>query len=97
MTVTSTRQKLVLVSSGVLLALCLLEGGLRVGGWLFLAAQEARNRASLRQGETYRILCIGESTTAFGGDQSWPRWLERILNESARGISSVSSTRVSPR
>lgn len=87
MTVTSSRQKLALVSFGVLLTLCLLEAGLRVGGWLFLAVQEARNRASLGQGETYRILCIGESTTAFGGDQSYPSWLERILNERARGVS----------
>src|SRR4029453_18513609 len=87
MTSTSTAQKAGLVLLGLLLALCLLEGGLRAGGRLFLARQEARNRASLRQGQAYRILCIGESTTAMGADQSYPSWLEQMLNEHARGLS----------
>ena len=52
---------------GVALALLLLETG------LFLAGLLARSPAApdLRPGQ-YRILCLGESTTAFGGRKSWP-------------------------
>jgi len=69
-----------------LIAVVLLEVGLRAGGLLFLAFQEGRNQLSLRQEETYRILCIGESTTAYGGRQSYPSQLERLLNERANGV-----------
>jgi len=36
---------------------------------------------SLRAGDTCRVLCLGESTTALGGKHSYPRQLEAILNE----------------
>src|SRR5262249_34442654 len=70
--------------------LVLLEGGLRIAGWLFLRVQESRNRASLAEGRPYRVLCIGESTTALGGEEAYPHQLEQILNQQAgRNLVSV--------
>src|SRR5712691_1423595 len=80
---TSPRQRVALALFGLCLALALLEGGLRVAGWLFLRLQEQRNQASLADGRPYRVLCLGESTTALGGEDAYPRQLERILNQQA--------------
>ena len=80
---TSASQKVVLLLCGLLVALTLLEVGLRAGGRAFLWMQERRNRASLREGRPFRILCIGESTTALGGEDAYPKQLERVLNEQA--------------
>ena len=33
----------------------------------------------------FRILCLGDSMTAKGGDLSYPAQLERILNEKGKG------------
>ena len=83
-------QKVALVAFGLCLALALLEGGLRAAGWLFLRLQEGRNRASLAEGRPYRVLCVGESTTALGGEDAYPHQLERILNQQAgRNLVSV--------
>lgn len=76
------RGKLTLIVFGIFLAILLLEIGLRAGGFLFLSAQEHRNKASLTKQSDYRILCLGESTTALGGADSYPRQLEKILNSS---------------
>ena len=81
----SARQKAVGLALGALIGVVLLEIGLRAGGLLFLAFQEQRNQLSLHHGDTYRILCIGESTTAMGGKDSYPSQLERVLNERAKG------------
>src|SRR5207249_3899840 len=35
----------------------------------------------------YRVLCIGESTTALGGEDSYPSQLERSLNARGKGVS----------
>jgi lysophospholipase L1-like esterase len=80
---TSTLQRLGLLAAGLVVALVLLELGLRAGGWVFLWLQDQRNRASLREDSPYRILCIGESTTALGGKDAYPAQLERVLNENA--------------
>lgn len=77
---TSRKQKIVLIIFGLLLFLILLEISLRLGGFIFLSIQEHRNMVSLRQKGAYRILCLGESTTA-GGESPWPNQLEQILNE----------------
>ena len=55
--------------------------GLRIGGFIFLSLQEYRNRISARQKGVYRIMCLGESTTAIGGKNSYPRQVEKILNQ----------------
>ena len=60
----------------------LLEIGLRIGGFVILSLQEHRNRISLKQKGTYRILCLGESTTM----NQWPSPLEEILNQKDIGI-----------
>jgi tetratricopeptide (TPR) repeat protein len=79
------RQKAGLIIFGLFLFLILLEIGLRIGGFIFLSLQEYRNISSLRQKGEYRILCLGESTTA-GGKESYPSQLEEILNKRNIGI-----------
>ena len=79
---TSFRQKIVLIIFGLCLCAALLEIGLRIGGFVILSLQEHRNKLSIRQKGTYRIICLGESTTV---DQ-WPRPLEDILNQKDIGI-----------
>jgi hypothetical protein len=64
---------------GALLTLVLLEGLLRLGGAAFQYRQDRANHQSLMQGADYRILCIGESTTAMGAPATYPRLLERDL------------------
>ena len=80
-------QRVALVVFGLLLAVVLLEAGLRIAGLVFLSVQERRNELSLRDGRTYRVLCIGESTTALGGEDSYPSQLERSLNARGKGVS----------
>jgi lysophospholipase L1-like esterase len=79
-------QRLALLAAGVLLALGLLEAGLRIGGRLYLREQGRLNRLSVTRPNDVRILCIGESTTQLGGSSSYPRQLERILDESSSAI-----------
>jgi Flp pilus assembly protein TadD len=79
-------QKIALMVIGLLLSFVLLELGLRLGGGVFLSLQEYRNAASLQQKGTYRILCLGESTTALGGKDSYPSQLGEILNARKKGI-----------
>ncbi len=68
------------VIGGVIGFLLVLEFGLRAVGPLSAGVQEQRNRLSLRDHEAVRILCIGESITAFGGKTAYPKLLERELN-----------------
>ena len=79
---TNIRQKLILVISAVFLFLVLLEAALRLGGIIFLSLQEHRNRISVEQEGAYRILCLGESTTA----GQYPHFLEEILNQRKIGV-----------
>ncbi|MFH1619958.1 MAG: hypothetical protein ABIG11_08650 [bacterium] len=72
--------KLLVLLFGVLFALLLAEAAVRIGGKVFPFLQERRNRISLSRGG-YRILCLGESTTALGGGEAWPAQLELLLNE----------------
>ena len=75
-------QKAFLILLGIFLSLFLIETGLRLGGFTLLAVQEHRNRVSIKKGGAYRILCLGESTTA----GQWPPFLEAALNRSGTGI-----------
>ncbi|MDD5109515.1 MAG: tetratricopeptide repeat protein, partial [Candidatus Omnitrophica bacterium] len=79
-------QKTILILFGIFLSIIILEIGLRFGGFIFLSMQEYRNIHSLNQKSTCRILCLGESTTALGGEYSYPSQLERILNSANTGI-----------
>ncbi|MDD5355754.1 MAG: tetratricopeptide repeat protein [Candidatus Omnitrophica bacterium] len=76
------RQKITLITFGIFLSLVVLETGLRLGGYIFLSVQEYRNYLSFKKKGDYRILCLGESTTAGG----YPRFLEEILNQEKIGI-----------
>jgi len=78
----SFMQKVFLSAFGLFLCVILLELGLRAGGFIFLYFQEHKNTVSARQKSSYRILCLGESTTA----NTWPRILEDILNRKNTGI-----------
>lgn len=92
---TSFRQKIALVIFGIVLLGILLEIGLRIGGFVFLAVQEHRNMVSMRKAEAYKIICLGESTTAIGGKDSYPSQLEELLNAQDTGITfSVINTAV---
>lgn len=77
---TTFAQKIGLFFFSLGVTLLILEAVLRLGGWVFLSLQEGKNRQNLSVNGEYRILCLGESTTALGGDNSYPRQLERILN-----------------
>ncbi|MBN2407359.1 MAG: tetratricopeptide repeat protein [Elusimicrobia bacterium] len=75
-------KKLGLVFAGILLSMILLESGLRVGGAVYGLIKDYKYRVSAGSRGTYRIMCVGESTTA---DQ-WPPLLEEILNSRKTGI-----------
>lgn len=79
---TSLRQKIILVLFGLSLFLVFLEVSLRLGGFIFLSLQDYRNKLSIRCKGTYRIMCLGESTTA----GQYPPFLENILNQSNAGV-----------
>jgi tetratricopeptide (TPR) repeat protein len=78
----SLRQKITPIIVGVFLAVVLLEAGLRVAGFVSVSIQEHRNLRSAKQKGAYRILCLGESTTA----RQYPPFLEEILNKRNTGI-----------
>lgn len=78
---TTLFQKFLLVLLGLGLGFLVLEGGLRLAGRALARAQERANLASLQIGGTYRILCLGESTT----QKQYPRFLEAALNQGGGG------------
>jgi len=84
---TSFRQKLLLILFGLSIGFLILEGGLRLAGFIYTYLQEKDNLRSLRNNSDYVILCLGESTTVVGGKESYPRQLEEILNDRNAGIS----------
>lgn len=79
----SFRKKITLMIFGIFLSVIMLEAGLRLAGRMYLAWQDYQNSRALKKEDKgeYRIVCLGESTTAFGGENSYPQQLERILNE----------------
>ncbi|MEW5894749.1 MAG: hypothetical protein AB1650_03160 [Candidatus Omnitrophota bacterium] len=74
-------QKILLVCFSFLLTLFLIEGGLRLGGLCFSLVRDYGNRQRISGKDVIKVMCIGESTTAMGGEFSYPSQLERILNE----------------
>ncbi|MFT5387039.1 MAG: tetratricopeptide (TPR) repeat protein [Lysobacterales bacterium] len=78
---TTLRQKLFLFIFSIFLVLIILEFFLRLSGFLYLSFQERDNKELLKQKDTIRIMCIGESTTALGGKDSYPTQLQEILND----------------
>ena len=87
-TIKETRIKIGLIFLGIFLTLIILEVGLRIGGFVFLAIQSYENRITYKTEDVYRILALGESTTAnlLNGQSSWPEELEIILNNKSKDI-----------
>jgi tetratricopeptide (TPR) repeat protein len=71
-------QKISLILFGLFLTIVILEIGLRIGGFAILSIQEYRNQQSIKQKGSFRIMCLGESTT----QDQYPPYLEEILNQS---------------
>ena len=80
------KEKLILILLSLFLCVAALEIAMRAAGWAVLALQEQRNRLALKQGGGFRILCLGESTTAWGGKDSYPAQLEEILGKMNLGV-----------
>ena len=76
------KQKILLVFFGIFLVFFLLEAGLRLAGFILLSVQEYRNSLSLRKNDTYRIVCIGESTT----QGHYPAFLQKALDRRNIGV-----------
>ena len=84
---TSLKSKIGLILFGIFLSFVLLEGGMSAVGHGILTLQEYQNRRSNQRQGTYRIMCIGESTTAeTPGIQSWPSHLGEILNQKSTDV-----------
>jgi len=86
---TTLKQKLTLILLGAILCLILLEIGMRMAGFALTTLQDIRNRRTLARKATYRILCLGESTTAGGGNGQagrYPHLMEIILNDRASNM-----------
>ncbi len=77
---TTLFQKLGLIVGGILSALLLLELGLRGAGFILLFRHELASRSRREKNGEIRILCVGESTTEYGGSKAYPRQLEEVLN-----------------
>ena len=60
----------------------LLELGLWLAGFTYLFFQEQENKLAIMKKDTYKILCLGESTT----HGQYPHFLEEILNEKNKKI-----------
>jgi Tfp pilus assembly protein PilF len=80
--ITSLLRKAALVLCGVVLFFVFLEAGLRLGGFILSSIQESENLRSIKQKGTYRILCLGESTT----QGAYPKPLEQVLNQRNIGV-----------
>jgi len=79
-------EKVILILAGIAIFFILLEFGLRLMGFVLVSMQEQRNINSLKANGQCSIMCIGESTTALGGGDSYPAQLEKILNERHPGL-----------
>jgi len=79
---TNIFQKFGLVILGLFTAIIILEIGLRLGGWILLSIQENKKCIYASNKDTYRIMCLGESSTAY----QYPHLLEEIINQRNIGI-----------
>ncbi|MBR9679095.1 MAG: tetratricopeptide repeat protein [Nanoarchaeota archaeon] len=85
----STTKKIGVLFFSIILTIAILEFGIRAGGLAFLFAQNSQNQitgyTTFTEQKEYRILCLGESTTA-GIRNSWPQQLEITLNNKSEKI-----------
>jgi len=87
----------------VIIFILIIEGLLRLGGVVLGFFQDYQNNQHLKASHEYRILCLGDSITNYGGYDSYPNQLQRILNARQdkfkmvvidKGITSASSERI---
>lgn len=78
-------KKILTVFFRIILILTILEVGLRASGYVRLLYQDHYNKISQIQGDTYKILILGDSMTN-GDGASWGNELERILNTKSPNI-----------
>lgn len=74
--------RLTALAAGFFAFILFLEIVIRGGGAVFCFFQDIRNSRSAKQKNAYKILCLGESTTA----GQYPGMLEDILNGSGLGV-----------
>ena len=77
---------MLLIIIGIILTFAILEVGLRLGGFFMLLGQRRGNISALKEIGACRIMCLGGSTTANGGEYSYPSQMEDVLNEKEIGI-----------
>ena len=70
-------KRFLLIITGVVLSLVVLECGLRLAGWTISSYQCYKNDKILKNKSKYRIMCLGESTTA----GQYPVQLQKILDK----------------
>lgn len=79
------QRRLLLVVAGVVAALLLVELGMRGAGLYFTRRQLGTNLPEAADEGAFRVLCLGESTTAelFADKKTlaWPSILQRLLNK----------------
>lgn len=86
MIITRVKHKFFLIFGAVLVFLLMLEVVFRIAGSVLLSFQDGDNPVLLDKQDEFRIMCLGESTTAFGGRDSYPYQLQEILNGGNLGI-----------
>lgn len=74
---------LLLVLASLILTVFLIEGGLQLAAHLYTAKNTHNFTLAPAQ---VRILCLGESTTAMGGEHSYPKLLQKLLQEKNKNI-----------
>ncbi|MDD5080207.1 MAG: tetratricopeptide repeat protein [Candidatus Omnitrophica bacterium] len=78
----SATRKFLLAVFGVFCCVIFIELSLRIGAAAYFFQQRYRNQLAIKQDGVYRILCLGESTTA----NQYPSFLETLLNKRGIGI-----------
>ncbi|MDP8212826.1 MAG: hypothetical protein P9X22_06010 [Candidatus Zapsychrus exili] len=81
---TSFKNAVFLIFLGIFISFVLLEISLRSGGFIFTVHQDKKNQEALGEDKII-VLCIGESTTALGGEDSYPSQLQEVLNKKIKG------------
>jgi len=81
---TSISKKLALFFFAIIVTLVVLEAALRIAGFIQVYSRDHINRLKLNKKNTHIILCIGESTTYLGEENSYPNQLEQILNKNSK-------------
>lgn len=80
------KQKIKVLIIGFIFSVVLIETAVRLGCFFYVFLREQRNEVFDREKNIFRILCIGESTTALGGRSSYPCQLQEILNQRNIGV-----------